>query len=140
MKNGLKNTYCYSSTFLVEENYPFFIRLKSTQTSADVSSLLGNGDINPKGKVPLKGHGQIYFSHEAKYMTLLLGSKSSALLPRASPGSTTASQVGLTNTGVKCATCGWMDGCTCGAMWLDVHWERDEGPLYFHSSSLKKGQ
>lgn len=34
----------------------------------------------------------------------------------------------------------WLDGCTCGAMWLDVHWERDKGPLYFHSSSLKEGQ
>lgn len=48
MKNGLRNTYRCSSTFLLEKNYRFLIRLKSTQTSADVSSLLGNGDINPK--------------------------------------------------------------------------------------------
>lgn len=51
-------------------------------------------------------------------MTLLLGSKSSALLPRASPGSTTASQVGLTNTGIKCATCGWMDAPVVQCGWM----------------------
>lgn len=38
----------YSSIFLEEKNYPLFV--KSTQTSAVVSSLLDNGDINPKGR------------------------------------------------------------------------------------------
>lgn len=26
------------------------------------------------------------------------------------------------------------------AMRLDVHWEKDKGPLYFHSRSLREGQ
>lgn len=68
-------------------------------------------------------------------MTPLLCSKSNALLPAASPSSTTAKQMGLPNTGIKCAICCWKYGCD-----VDVHWEKDKRLLYFHSCSLKEGQ
>lgn len=66
-------------------------------------------------------------------MTLLLGSESNASLPGASLSSTTASKVGLPNTGIKCATCGWKHGCSAAGC---APGRGKKGPFYFHFSSL----